>query len=53
MKKVRKNIEFDEETHQMIKEQSEKAKLSMRVYVRLCIIQCKGDNSLSSKINHG
>ena len=42
--KKRKMLELDEETHAMLKEQAEKAGLSMRAYVRLCVIQCKSDS---------
>lgn len=43
MKKERKMVELDLDTHTMLKDQAEKAKLSMRVYLRLCLIACKSD----------
>jgi|LGOV01.1.fsa_nt_gb hypothetical protein len=46
---MRKTIEFDEETHQMIKEQSQKAKMPMRLYIRLCVIRCKSESGVNVK----
>ena len=50
MKKKRKpSVELDEETHAMLKQQAHDAGLSMRVYLRLCLIQCKGQSSVKIK----
>ena len=40
----RKSIELDEDTHSMLKQQAKEAKMSMRVYLRLCLIQCRSND---------
>ena len=39
----RKAVELDEETHEMLKSQAKDAKMGMRIYLRLCLIQCKAN----------
>ena len=45
----RKSIEFDEETHTLIKEAAKKANMPMRVYLRLCVIQCESEAGINVK----
>jgi len=45
--KRKPSVELDEDTHDMLKEQAGKAKLSMRAYLRLCLIACKSDIGVS------
>jgi len=36
-------IMVDKDTHTMVKELAIKAKIPMKDYVKLCVVQCKGD----------
>ncbi len=42
-------VHIDKETHAMLKTQAKKAKMPMRVYLRLCLINCKSDSIGESK----
>ena len=44
-----KVIEVDEEIHSMIKLQAIQAKVSMKQYVKLCVISCKSDVKAKDK----